>query len=230
MNKYIEKMTTENAALHHQFLNSVEAWIQSVNSKPGRRRVKDTDAIKHPQQLLVNHRKSRELVGKWRQCVPISKWAQLYPGVDLPEEQGTEVLDGVATKVAYILKEGCKRYHYDIEDREGTERLHQTKVAELEDDDGEWEEQGMCAKKQKLWDASKAILEKAEAVKDITLAGPTSESGQPIGSADHGPGKDDDSEDDSQGSDDGDEEERVAAFALSLDPFNLAGKARLRKQ
>ena len=71
--------------------------------------------------------------------MPVDKWEQYYPDKPLPgpEDQGEEIIRGVATKCAYTIKPGCKADHYNVKRKTATRIRHTTRQAVVQEGDHE---------------------------------------------------------------------------------------------
>ena len=211
MSQHLKQMKQEKATSHHRFLSSVNAYIEQMNE--GRQRCRDVEAIKNPQKLTVTHASQRELVDRGLQAVLISDWHKAFPNKPLPpaEQQGVEVWQGKAVKVAYVRKEGALPYHLDIESQEGSTTAHTKVVAETDDADPGYQAEGLEARKAKMLEHH---TQKASAVEKMVFSdvAPAAEKGGDDSDADlslPSPAS-------SEKSDDG--------FLNLIDPFGLVSK------
>ena len=160
MNAYLSKMNADKSAHHHKFMASVKQYVEEMNSKAHKKRVRNVEAVRNAQKLQIEHSKARSLVGNWRQCVPVDKWSEVYPTTPLPEDPacfGREILDGTPTQVVYVLKPGAREHHY----RESTKASHSTTLSDLRATDSSDMATALEQKKQALWAAERAKTEKA---------------------------------------------------------------------
>ena len=68
---------------------------------------------------------------------PLDKWESHYPDTPLPEinDQGEEMIQGVLTKCAYIVKPVCKADHCSVMQRISTRIKHKTRIAAVQEGD-----------------------------------------------------------------------------------------------
>ncbi len=66
-------------------------------------------------------------------------WDETFPDTPFPGEayQGTERIDDVLTKVAYIVKEGCRKNVYDIKKDDRSVIARTTNMSAVQPDDDE---------------------------------------------------------------------------------------------
>ena len=152
MAQHLAQMKQDKATTHHKFLSSVAAYIEQMNE--GRKRVRDTDSIRNPQSLTFTQ--CSEAVGgpllPGSPSCAVVHWAKAYPGRAVPpaEQCGIELWQGRPTRVAYVPREGAKKYDLDIEDKEGTGTFHSTQVAQVEENNPGFQQEGLSAKKQRM--------------------------------------------------------------------------------
>ena len=70
-------------------------------------------------------------------AVPLDKRESRYPDKPVPgvEDQGEEKINGVLTKVVYILKPGCEPDHYSVKHRSSSKIKHKTRLAAVQEGD-----------------------------------------------------------------------------------------------
>ena len=121
----------------------------------------------------VGETESRSSQRSWEQCCPVSKFHEAFgPDATLPEEEtgrfGTEVIDGLETKVLYFLKDGIVRPHcYDILQQTTSAVQKRTTLAEVASDS---EEDMVEALDKKAKAAAEAIADKMKTQKAMSIS------------------------------------------------------------
>ncbi|CAK0906680.1 unnamed protein product [Prorocentrum cordatum] len=125
----------------------VDAYVQSQAGKdPEKRRRMSRQAAGDIQARQVSSVKvsGRRLSANWHQACPVSKWREAFPETPLPTDpncRGEELIDGAwqeaRCQVVYVMKDGAKKFLYDIadyDDRKVEDRTVLATVAESDDD------------------------------------------------------------------------------------------------
>ena len=177
MAQYLSSTKQDKATSHHKFLESVAAYIEKMNE--GRKRVRDVSSVRNPETLTLTHSAGRDLIDRTKQAVLLSDWAKAFPGQPLPpaEQQGVELWQGKPVKVAYVPRDGSKAYHLDLEAREGTATVHQTQVANLEDDGAQYEQEALESKKFKMLEHHAQKMADVQKLASSSTAGPAGSAG-----------------------------------------------------
>ncbi|CAK0796025.1 unnamed protein product [Prorocentrum cordatum] len=122
----------------------VDAYVQSQAGKdPEKRRRMSRQAagdIQQARQVSSVKVSGRRLSANWHQACPVSKWHEAFPETPLPTDpncRGEELIDGAWQEVVYVMKDGAKKFLYDIadyDDRKVEDRTVLATVAESDDD------------------------------------------------------------------------------------------------
>ncbi|CAK0863969.1 unnamed protein product, partial [Prorocentrum cordatum] len=101
----------------------VDAYVQSQAGKdPEKRRRMSRQAagdIQQARQVSSVKVSGRRLSANWHQACPVSKWHEAFPETPLstdPNCRGEELIDGAWQEVVYVMKDGAKKFLYDIAD------------------------------------------------------------------------------------------------------------------
>ena len=160
----------QDPSRHHRFMRAVESYVEKINA--GRKRIRDRDAVRSAAKLSTAHSRGRQLVGRWKQAVPISRWQQCYPSLPVPgpDKLGWEIIDGQKQQCAYVVKDPTvsKPWHFDVEEWEGTSLNTSTTLAEVRSSDSEDAEEILSARKTKAMDTFKAKSSQAESAYTFT--------------------------------------------------------------
>lgn len=91
----------QDTTRHHTMVTKIDKYISDMNQDPHRRRLRDAAAIRSAKVLHATEEVGRELIGRWKQAIPLDKWSECRGSEPVPGEeyQGVENICGRPTKV-----------------------------------------------------------------------------------------------------------------------------------